>query len=158
MLYPPPSQIADCGLSSVAYLRTSYFVLYISTHFCWQRNAVEILLLLLSNFQCVVVVCIAAIEDSKMYSNASDHTISSNLQRTSDSPRYQVHHTCSSLMTVPYTPLTRLLKIIYFWLIECRHWKIWYLHEHIHWLTPVAGQAGQQIPCSVKCHILPYSH
>ena len=44
----------------------------------------------------VSMLCVAAIEDSKMYSNASDHTISSNLQKMSDSPRYQVvtdHHT-----------------------------------------------------------------
>jgi len=38
----------------------------------------------------VSVLRLAAAEDTKMYSNASDHTISSNLQRMSDSPRYQV--------------------------------------------------------------------
>jgi len=57
------------------------------------------------NFQFIVVYA-ADIEDNKMYSNASDHTISSNLQRPSDSPRYQV---CLSLMTAPSTPLKQLL-------------------------------------------------
>ena len=38
----------------------------------------------------IVDVCIVAVDDSKMYRNASDHTITSNLGRTSDSPRYQV--------------------------------------------------------------------